>query len=175
MTFKESVLEAQPNRPPVTELIDYQGFCGFSVTPPPATDSLPQLRRGGSSSRGGAEAAGEGGEGEGEGFQRITPPEVVGRMQEGWTPYVLDVRLPQEAEIASLPFVDQLCPHRRVGEVISSLPGKGDILVHCKVGGRSAKACAALSKLGVPKGRLFNMEGGIIRWAEEIDSSLPVY
>lgn len=43
------------------------------------------------------------------------------------------------------------------------------------MGGRSAKACAALSQHGIPRSRLFNMEGGIIRWAREVDKSLPVY
>jgi sulfur-carrier protein adenylyltransferase/sulfurtransferase len=48
-----------------------------------------------------------------------------------------------------------------------------DILVHCKVGGRSAKACESLSALGF--NRLFNLEGGIIAWAKDIDRSLAVY
>lgn len=48
-------------------------------------------------------------------------------------------------------------------------------LITGQVGGRSAKACATLSEHGVARSRLFNMEGGIIRWAEEVDSSLAVY
>lgn len=42
------------------------------------------------------------------------------------------LRLPQEAEIASLPFVDQVCPHRKVDAIIDQLPPEGDLLVHCK-------------------------------------------
>ncbi|CAN0467646.1 unnamed protein product, partial [Hapterophycus canaliculatus] len=41
--------------------------------------------------------------------------------------------------------------------------------------GRSAKACAALSEHGIPASRLYNLEGGIIRWAKEVDNSLAVY
>lgn len=44
-------------------------------------------------------------------------------------------RLPQEAEIASLPFVDQVCPHRKVATIVDQLPAEGDVLVHCKVSG----------------------------------------
>lgn len=42
------------------------------------------------------------------------------------------IRLPQEAEIASLPFVDQVCPHRKVAAIADQLPADGDVLVHCK-------------------------------------------
>lgn len=42
-------------------------------------------------------------------------------------------RLPQEAEIASLPFVDRVCPHRTVASIADQLPAEGDVLVHCKV------------------------------------------
>ena len=49
------------------------------------------------------------------------------------------------------------------------------ICVCIQVGGRSVKACATLSEHGVPASRLFNMEGGIIRWAQEVDGSLAVY
>jgi len=41
------------------------------------------------------------------------------------------------------------------------------------MGGRSAKACAALSEAGVQ--RLYNLDGGIVAWAQEIDPSLPTY
>ncbi|CAN0006438.1 unnamed protein product [Choristocarpus tenellus] len=175
MRFKESILEALPNRPPVTGLVDYQGFCGFSATPKPSPTAAAPVAD--NLQVPGEIVDGDGGESEviSEGFQRITPREVVKQMQQGWAPYVLDVRLPQEAEISSLPFVDKVCPHRKVADVVDELPKEGDLLVHCKVGGRSAKACVTLSEYGIPKERLFSMEGGIVRWAEEIDHSLAVY
>eukprot|EP00903_Cladosiphon_okamuranus_P012472 g11680.t1 len=164
MSFKESKLRKRPGRPAVTGLVDYQGFCGFSAgaAAPSSDDEEDDEQE-------------EEEEEKEEGFQRISPQEVVDRMQGGWTPFVLDVRLPQEAEIASLPFVDQVCPHRKVAAIADQLPTEGDVLVHCKVGGRSAKACATLSEHGVTSSRLFNMEGGIIRWAKEVDNSLAVY
>eukprot|EP00953_Heterococcus_sp_UTEX-ZZ885_P001238 1182-Heterococcus_DN1.PRE.1 len=48
-----------------------------------------------------------------------------------------------------------------------------DILVHCKVGGRSKQACETLAQLGFS--RLYNLEGGIIAWAKEVDKSLAIY
>eukprot|EP00904_Undaria_pinnatifida_P002453 jgi/Undpi1/12208/HiC_scaffold_5.g01884.m1 len=137
MSFKESRLRKTPGRPNVTGLVDYQGFCGFTAksTPPPpavaAANGTP------SEDEDGDGAVAEGGTGEGEeSFHRISPRDVVAKMGGGWAPYVLDVRLPQEAEIASLPFVDRVCPHRKVGGIVQHLPDGGDVLVHCKVGSR---------------------------------------
>ena len=93
--------------------------------------------------------------------------------EEGWAPFVLDVRSEREAEIVSLPFVDLVQPHRRVTHIIDQLPKDRDILVSCKVGGRSAVACKSLAAAGV--GRLHNLDGGVIAWAKDIDTSMPVY
>ena len=96
------------------------------------------------------------------------------RMREdGWAPFVLDVRSEREAEIVSLPFVDLVQPHRRVTHIVDQLPKDRDILVSCKVGGRSAVACKSLAAAGV--GRLHNLDGGVIAWAKTIDSSMPIY
>ncbi|CBJ31882.1 molybdopterin biosynthesis protein MoeB [Ectocarpus siliculosus] len=166
MSFKESDLRKTPGRPAVTSLVDYQGFCGFSAATTTSTSAATPAAQ---------EEEEEEEEEVEEGFQRVSPKEVVSRMQGGWAPFVLDVRLPQEAEIASLPFVDLVCPHRKVATILDQLPSEGDLLVHCKVGGRSSKACGTLSEHGVSSSRLFNMDGGIIRWAKEVDSSLAVY
>lgn len=89
------MLEKSLDRPAVTSLVDYQGFCGFSSAPkgqasssPPG--SLPTQEAGEGVSGVGA-AAGEAEAGE-EGFQRVSPQEVVQRIGGGWAPYVLDVR-----------------------------------------------------------------------------------
>lgn len=87
-------------RPPVTDLVDYQGFCGFSSGSPastPVAGGLPSdvdAVDGVDGAGDGEEEEGEEEEGEGgeEGFQRISPREAVARMQRGWAPYVLDVR-----------------------------------------------------------------------------------
>lgn len=153
MVFTEATLERdEVQSPPVSDLVDYQGFCGAP-----------------SSAAAAEEAAAP------EPFQRISVEDAVKRFGDGWAPYVLDVRMVQEADIVSLPFADRLCPHRSVAKIVGELPAEGDILVHCKVGGRSAKACRTLAEAGVEPERLINMDGGIIAWAKRIDPSMPIY
>ena len=97
------------------------------------------------------------------------------RLDAGWQPYVLDVRRPAEAEIVQFDWADRLMPHGEVTTIIGDLPRDRDILVHCKMGGRSAKACAALVEAGLEPQHLFNLEGGINGWAAEVDPSIPRY
>lgn len=144
LTFRELKLRRDPARRPITELIDYDQFCGVPSHPPAVTAYTP-----------------------------LTVAELKSRWDAGWRPFVLDVRKAHEAEIVSLPFVDRLEPHESVGQIAGQLPHDRDIVVTCKSGGRSAKAATALSELGV--GRLFNLEGGVLAWAREIDPSLPTY
>ena len=93
--------------------------------------------------------------------------------EDGWAPFVLDVRSRAEAEIVSLACVDLLQPHRQVSQVAAQLPRDRDILVHCKSGARSKAACHALAGLGFT--RLFTLDGGIIDWAKRVDQNMPTY
>ena len=107
-------------------------------------------------------------------FARVSVTECERKMrEESWAPFVLDVRSAREAEIVSLPFVNLLQPHRRVTHIVDQLPTDRDILVSCKVGGRSAVACRSLAAAGVR--RLHNLDGGVIAWAKTLDSSMPIY
>lgn len=158
MSFRELKLRRNPDcvlcGPHATQrtLIDYEQFCGV-----PGHDHPTQP----------AQA-------EGEGFTRIGVQEAKRRMDDGWRPFVLDVRKPHEAEIVRLPFTDTLRPHEEVvGGAFSDLPRDRDLLVLCKLGGRSGKAAAALSAAGF--GRVWNLEGGITSWAQEVDRTLPTY
>jgi len=148
MRFRELKLRRDPNAEPITELIDYQQFCGF-----PAQPEAPVA----------------------EPFQRIDVHTFKRRLDEGWRPYVLDVRKPHEAEIVRLPFADRLEPHETVARIAHELPRDRDIVVQCKSGGRSAMAAAALAEAGVDPARLFNLDGGITAWAKQIDPSMPTY
>ena len=149
MRFHEVRLKPRTDAPPITSLINYDGFCGqksaTSELPPPA-----------------------------EPFVNVGASESSRRMtEEGWAPFVLDVRSKAEAQIVSLPFVDMLQPHRQVAHIADALPKDRDILVHCKAGIRSKAACQTLAGLGFT--RLYSMDGGIIKWAKEVDPSMPVY
>ena len=149
MTFRTLKLRRDPEAAPITELIDYEQFCGVK--------SIDE----------GVDAAGP------EEFQRLSVGQIKSRLDEGWKPFILDVRKPHEADIVSIG-ADLLRPHEEViaGDV-SGIPRDRPIVVHCKKGGRSAKAAAAL--LGSGYTEVINMEGGITAWAREIDTSLPVY
>eukprot|EP01084_Bolivina_argentea_P011520 21530_1 len=165
MSFSESRLEKSQCDP--TELIDYEGFCGFAPKSPPTTTNAsgPPLT---SSSTLPWELV------EQQQFTQISVKETVRKLHnDKWNPFVLDVRQPQESEICRLPFTDILCPHSEVTKLQTVLPRDRDILVYCKVGGRSAKACKTLATLGYQ--HLFNLEGGVIAWAKEVDQSLAVY
>lgn len=152
MRFRQLKLRKDPSLQPVTELIDYQQFCGV-----PANDHETDA------------AAQE------ESFQRVDVVAAKARLDAGWQPYVLDVRRPAEAEIVQFDWADRLMPHGEVATIIGDLPRDRDILVHCKMGGRSAKACAALAEAGLEPQRLFNLDGGIVGWAQKVDTSLPTY
>jgi molybdopterin/thiamine biosynthesis adenylyltransferase/rhodanese-related sulfurtransferase/molybdopterin converting factor small subunit len=145
LTFRELKLRRDPNRKPITELIDYVQFCG--LTPPKEEPALP--------------------------YKKLSVQELSQRWKEGWKPYVLDVRKPYEADIVNLPHVDRLEPHETVANIASELPRDREIVVTCRSGGRSAKAAATLHELGFDK--LYNLEGGVLAWAKEIDPSLPTY
>ena len=77
--FHEIRLKARADAPPITELVDYRGFCGQAAAEGAAADSGAPER-----------------------FARVTVAEAASRMSEGWKPYVLDVRSAAEAQIVSL-------------------------------------------------------------------------
>ena len=148
MQFQELKFSRDPHRPAITHLIDYDEFCGFpqQSSKEPAVNEL---------------------------FSRISVQEAHSKMNEGWKPFVLDVRRPAEAEIVTLDFADRLQPHDQIQAIADELPRDTDILVHCKMGGRSAMACEALAAMGF--NRLYNLEGGIVGWAQEVNPDLPTY
>lgn len=152
MTFRTLKLRKDPEARPITELIDYEEFCGVV--------SIDE----------GAAAK----ETEAEGFERISVQQAKSRLDEGWKPFILDVRKPHEADIVKLSFADLLRAHEEVvAGNFDGIPKDRPILVHCKMGGRSAKAAKALAAAGFAD--VTNLEGGITGWAKEIDTSLPVY
>jgi len=152
MQFRQLKLRRDPNLQPVTELIDYQQFCGM-----PANDHDVD------------------GVAIDEPFQRVDVLTAKARLDAGWKPYVLDVRRSAEAQIVRFDWADRLQPHADVGAIVDELPRDRDILIHCKMGGRSAKACAALAAAGLQAQHLFNLDGGIVGWAEKVDTTLPTY
>lgn len=77
---------------------------------------------------------------------------------------LIDVREPDEHAVASIPGA-RLIPLATLPEEVASLPRDCDIYVHCKMGGRSARAVKFLEEQGFT--RVFNVAGGIESWLAE--------
>jgi adenylyltransferase/sulfurtransferase len=87
---------------------------------------------------------------------------------------LLDVREPHEWEISNLSHLGAtLIPQDDVLERLGELDTARETVVYCRTGGRSANVVRQLQKHGYEK--LHNLEGGINRWAEEVDETLPQY
>ena len=99
----------------------------------------------------------------------VTPQWLVERRQ---SVQLVDVREPGEREINDIS--GSICiPMGELSSRFHELSTTQDVVVYCKVGERSARAVEYLRTVGFE--RVFNLEGGIDRWAEEIDEALPAY
>ena len=108
------------------------------------------------------------------GVPAITPVELKQRLDAGDDLFILDVREPHEWEISNLAALGAvLIPKGQVLDHLGELDTAREIVVQCKTGGRSADVIWELQRHGFKK--LLNLEGGINRWAVEVDASLPVY
>ena len=151
MSFRELKLRPSPERPVIDKLIDYQEFCGVGGTAP------------------GQEEAGA--------VESISVGELKTLLDAGGDDIVLlDVRMPQEAEIATIPGavlvpLDQIENGTAIEQVRELAAGKR-LYAHCKLGGRSAKALIALKREGIDG---INVSGGIDAWSQEIDPSVQRY
>jgi len=116
--------------------------------------------------------AGPAAEPEEEPMPEVSVTDLHTRWEGGWRPFVLDVRQPYEAEIVTLPHVDRLVPHTELHAVLGDLPTDRDIVVFCRSGVRSAFVVDALRQRGLAA---FNLVGGVLAWATEVDPTLPTY
>lgn len=106
-------------------------------------------------------------------FETIDVKSAKARMDDGWKPFILDVRPVSETKLARFPNVDRIHPHVDIADIVDELPRDRDILLTCRMGGRSTRAARTLAKHGFT--RLFNLDGGIRAWAEQVDRRIPVY
>jgi len=106
------------------------------------------------------------------GAHEMSVGELKARIDSGQLPLILDVREPFEAAICALPGA-RLVPLGELPRRLHELDPSADIVVHCKSGGRSARAVAMLREKGFT--RVSNLTGGIVKWLDEIDPSLSRY
>ncbi len=105
------------------------------------------------------------------GIPQITPAELKRRLDAGETLCVLDVREPHEYARAHIG--GTLIPLNDLPQRLGELDRAQEIVVHCKMGGRSQKAAEFLAQAGFA--RLHNLAGGIQAWSETVDPSVPKY
>ena len=106
-------------------------------------------------------------------MNQITATELKRRLDDGEDIQLIDVRQPNEYEFARIEGA-KLIP---LGEVISrkdEIDPTRETVVHCHMGGRSARAIEALQHYGF-EGKLYNLAGGITAWSDEVDPSVPKY
>lgn len=146
MTYRTIKVQRDPDRTPVTELIDYDAFCGVV------------------SDEGAAAADGS----------TITPSELAELLKSSDDIALIDVREPVEWDIVRIEGAT-LIPKGRIlsGEALPELPQDRRIVLHCKTGIRSAEALAVIKRAGFADA--VHLQGGIVAWATQVDPSLPVY
>lgn len=151
MRFRELKLRKDPDcpvcgdHPTVTELIDYEQFCG--ITPALTSDESTDAAE-------------------------TTVEELKARLDQGADVFILDVREPQEFQICQIPGAT-LIPLGELPRRLVELEGRDEMVVSCKSGARSAKAVKLLREAGFSKAK--NLRGGILAWIDRVDPSLPKY
>jgi adenylyltransferase/sulfurtransferase len=152
MKFRELRLRSNPERPVIDKLIDYEQFCGIPQAK--AAEAKEQME-----------------------IPEMTVHELKQLLDSGADGYVLvDVRNPNEYEIARIPgSVLVPLPDIENGagiEKIKQITNDHNLIAHCKMGGRSAKALSILKEAGIEG---INIKGGITAWSREVDPSVPEY
>jgi adenylyltransferase/sulfurtransferase len=106
-------------------------------------------------------------------LEEITATELSDLIKNNSEVQIIDVREPHEYEIAKIPNT-KLIPLAQIVSRVKEIDQSRTAIVHCKAGGRSAKAIEALKNAGFA-GRLVNLKGGITAWSNDIDSTVPKY
>jgi len=155
MKFRELKLKKDPEcpvcgtNPTVRELIDYEQFCG--VAP-----SAPEVAVAGATDN----------------ETETTVTELKKKIDAKDDFFLLDVREPNEYQIGKIPG-STLIPLGDVPQRVGEIPRDTEIIVHCKMGGRSATAAAFLRQQGYTNVK--NLKGGITDWSDTIDPTVPKY
>ena len=109
------------------------------------------------------------------GMLEIDPIEYVERIGQGWSPFLLDVRRMDEENIISLEGTSLRIQHNSVPQRADEIPSDRDVVVYCRTGGRSAAVARFLVASRSPRGRVYNLTGGIHEWSDTVDSSIRKY
>jgi molybdopterin/thiamine biosynthesis adenylyltransferase/rhodanese-related sulfurtransferase len=146
MTYRTIRIRKDPETPKITELIDYESFCG--VVSDEAADAAQD--------------------------STVTPRELQELLDSGKKFALIDVREPVEWEINHITGAE-LIPKSVIesGEGLSRLPHDRVPVLYCKTGVRSAEALAVVKKAGFADA--LHLQGGIVAWAKQIDPDMVIY
>ena len=153
MKFREVKLRRDPacpacgDHPTIHEVVEYEQFCGL-----PPTETKEE-----------EEALAE---------DDITPAQLKQMMDGNPDLFVLDVREPYEIAICRIEGTWEI-PLGQIPQRFAEVPKDRDVVVHCKLGARSAQAVEFLKSRGYANVK--NLAGGIIRWIDDVDESLNKY
>ena len=100
----------------------------------------------------------------------LTPLELKARLDNGDDLLIVDVRNPDEFARCRIPG-STLVPLPELPHRLAELDPEREIVVHCKMGGRSLQAANFLAQKGYA--RVFNLTGGIAAWIREVDPTQP--
>jgi adenylyltransferase/sulfurtransferase len=151
MRFQEIHLKKAPDcklcgpHATITELVDYEQFCGV-----PYRDNKPVA----------------------ETEHQITPKALAEKFKSGDSFQLIDVRTPMEQEISNLPG-SVLIPVDQLEQRLDQLDRQKPIVCYCRTGHRSERAVQLL--LGKGFRNVYNLEGGINAWAQQIDPGMQQY
>ena len=109
------------------------------------------------------------------GFSEIGAKEFSQRRNDGWTPFLLDVRRSDEEQISSIRGTDSRIMHLEIPSRLEELPLQGDIVVYCRSGQRSDAVARFIVDSGLFNGTIYNLLGGINAWADAVDPTLLKY
>jgi molybdopterin/thiamine biosynthesis adenylyltransferase/rhodanese-related sulfurtransferase len=152
MKFRELKLRRDPDcpvcgdHPTVTKLIDYEQFCGIPHQEPAMS---------------GQSTSGE-----------IDAVELKAKLDRGDNFKLIDVREPHEFQICRIPG-STLIPLGELPKHLNELDPSAEYVMHCKMGGRSAKAVELMKQAGFRN--VINMTGGITAWSDKVDPTVPKY
>jgi adenylyltransferase/sulfurtransferase len=161
MRFRELKLRKDPDcpvcgtHPTVKALIDYEEFCG--LRPSVEAEAAAMVANSGAANRSATE---------------ISAVELKQRIDRGDKLTIVDVREPNEYQINRIAG-SQLIPLGEVPRRHAELDSDEEIVVLCKMGGRSAKAADYLRSVGFKQ--VLNLKGGILDWVDKVDPSQPKY
>jgi len=156
MAFRTLEIRRDPECPAcgtreITELMDYDELCGDTVQS--GTSSSSERSSGGA-------------------VTEIQPSQLAQRLERGEKLEIIDVREPYEWQIGHIPGA-RLVPLGQIAEEIPRLDKRRETILYCKAGARSMNAAKQLASAGVADVR--NLAGGILRWIDEVDPTMPRY